>query len=96
MNHPFHSYIVYAWHFAKCPGMSERKNHSHTLVSYDREWLLKMHQRIAGGAFRNISTKELVPNELEQIELEAQTACLTQKRKSLEWDVEFKRKTLEG
>ena len=79
----FHAYGIYAWHYAKCAGMSERSNHSHFLRSYDREWLDRMHSLIR-------STREfqsLTDGELRQIEIEAEASTLIQKRKSLEvWE----------
>lgn len=88
---PFHSFLVYAWHFAKCPGMSETTHHSHKLVSYDRDWLNRMHSRISNGSFYGKSTPALSEKELEQIELEYRISDLTQQRKSLEWDVKYER-----
>lgn len=80
----FHAFLVYAWHFAKCPGMKERSNHSHALVSYDRAWMTRTHRRICNGTFYGQTTDALSTGELEQILLENEAAHLMQKRKSLE------------
>jgi hypothetical protein len=85
----FHAYLIYAWHYAKCPGMTERTLHSHALRSYDRDWLHRMHRRITDGDGTWPRRHALNDNEMEQINLEAQTAALTQKRKSLEADIKW-------
>ena len=86
MKESFHPYMIYAWHYAKCTGQSDVTNHSHRIVSYDREWI----ERMSGRIKLALEFKPLTEEDSEQILLEEQACRLIQRRKSLEEDLRFK------